>query len=87
MIINDIINCGFEAFASVAILNHCRVLNQQKKVSGTSVVSVVFFTAWGIWNMYYYPMLGQTFSAIAGGLVCLANFTYVMLLLKYRKNA
>ncbi len=86
MTFGDIVNALYEAGASIAVLNHCRVLSAQKKVHGMSIASVVFFTSWGFWNMYYYHSLGQTFSWAAGFLVCAANCYYVYLLLKYRNN-
>lgn len=86
MTVGDLINAVYEAGASLAVLNHCRVINLHKKVAGTSIASTVFFTSWGFWNMYYYHSLGQMFSWGAGFTVCAANCYYVYLLLKYRKN-
>lgn len=86
MTFGDLINAIYEGGASLAILNHCRVLNKQKQVHGTSIISIVFFTSWGFWNMYYYNSLGQTFSWAAGFAVCFVNCYYVYLLMKYRKN-
>ena len=82
--ISDLINCGFEAFASLAVYNHCRVIMRDKKVAGTSILSTAFFMAWGFWNMYYYPALGQNLSFFAGIGVCAMNCLYVYLLCKYR---
>lgn len=82
----DLINGGFEAFASVMVLNHCRVLAAEKIVRGVSVVSVTFFMLWGVWNLYYYPGLEQTWSFYGGVLVVLANLFHVSLLLLYRRQ-
>lgn len=84
MTFGDLINAFYEGGASLAVLNHCRILNAQKKVNGLSIASTVFFTSWGFWNMYYYNSLGQTFSWAAGFAVCFANCYYVSLLLKYK---
>jgi len=80
----DTINSAFEGFAAFAVANHCRVILKHKEVKGTSILSTAFFTAWGFWNMYYYPVLGQMFSFWAGCAVCAVNATYVYLLYKYR---
>lgn len=81
----DLINGAFEALAAVSILNHCRVLYKQKEVSGVSLLSTTFFFTWGIWNIYYYPSIGQTFSYLAGISVAVANALWIGLMVKYRK--
>lgn len=82
----DLINACFEFFAVFALANHCRVLYRQKQVRGVSIMSVVFFSAWGFWNLYYYPSLGQMFSFYAGVLLCLIHAIYIYLLIKYKNN-
>lgn len=69
--IADLINGSFEILGGLFILNHCRVVLKDKRVAGVSVVSVAFFTAWGFWNLYYYPSLNQWWS-FAGGCVVVA---------------
>jgi len=81
----DLINSLFEAFSSLFIFNHCRVLLKQKAVSGVSVLSVGFFAIWGVWNMFYYSHLNQILSFYFGMLVIVSNATYVILILRYRK--
>lgn len=83
---DDAINGGFEAFAAMMVLNHCRVLYQEKMVRGVSVLSAFFFMGWGVWNMYYYPTLSQTLSFYGGVLVTVANVVYVGMLVRYRRR-
>lgn len=80
----DIINGLFEAFGSVAVFLSCLRLIKDKQVKGISVMTVIFFTSWGFWNMFYYPSLGQMFSSLAAVSVCLMNSFWVFLLIKYR---
>ncbi len=82
----DIVNGLFELFASLFILDHCRHLYKDKVLSGVSWVSIVFFTAWGVWNLFYYPSLGQSFSFYAGILVVLSNLTWLGMIFYYRNN-
>ena len=82
----DLINGLFEIMAGLMILNNCRVLAKQKHVSGVSVISTAFFFLWGLWNLHYYPSLGQTYSYFAGMLIAVANLIWVVLMLKYRSN-
>lgn len=79
----DLINAAFEALAGLFILNHCRVLIRDKMVRGVSVISAGFFTAWGFWNLYFYPAVGQFWSFVGGIFVVLANAIYVAMLVYY----
>jgi len=80
---NDLINAFFEFGGAIAILNHCRVLYKDKAVNGISILSTVFFTAWGIWNIWYYPSLEQWWSFIGGLAITFANLLWVFLLVHY----
>ena len=82
----DMCNAAFELFGGVFVLNHCRVLFEAKIVKGISIVSTVFFTAWGVWNLYYYPSLGQWASFAGGVFICLTNLLWVAMLVYYRRN-
>lgn len=82
----DSINGLFELMAGFFILNHCRVLAKEKAVAGVSILSVAFFFLWGLWNIIYYPAIGQTFSFYAGLVVCAANLLWVSLLLRYKSK-
>ncbi len=83
----DLINASFEMSACLFVLNHCRVLMEHKETRGVSIVSMLFFTVWGFWNLVYYPALGQMFSMLGGVFVVLANAVYVMLMITYRRKA
>lgn len=85
MISADLINGLFEAFAGLFVLNHCRVLYAHKEARGVSLASIVFFTLWGIWNLYYYPALNQPLSFYGGLFVVAANALYVWMMVTYRR--
>ena len=80
----DMINGGFEALGTVFVLNHCRVLLKDRQVKGVSILSTVFFTGWGFWNLYFYPSLGQWWSFVGAALLVGANCLYVALLVVFR---
>lgn len=67
----DRVNASLEYFGVLFALHNCVVLVQDNgQVQGVSLAAIVFFTLWGVWNLYYYPSLGQHASAIASiGLV------------------
>ena len=81
--IQDLINGSFEFAAGMAVLHHCSVLQHDRQVRGLSIPAVFFFTAWGFWNIYYYPFLGQPLSFAGGIFVTIANCAYVGLLTYY----
>lgn len=81
--IQDIINGSFELLAGAALALHCAQLLRDREVKGVSLPAVLFFTVWGIWNMYYYPFLGQPWSFAGGVIVTLANTAYLALLVRF----
>ena len=81
----DVGNASFEIGASFAILLHCLKLFKDKKIQGVSIPATAFFTAWGFWNLYYYPSLEQTFSFVAGIGVVSTNFLWLGMMFYYRR--
>jgi len=51
----DIINGSFELFGGILYLLNIKALYISKKVEGISLLPTVFFTSWGLWNLFYYP--------------------------------
>jgi uncharacterized membrane protein YfcA len=83
-LIVDAINAAFELGGGIAIFAHCFALLRDREASGVSPVGVVFFTAWGYWNLFYYPQLEQWLSFFGGLLIVAGNTTWVVLLLRFR---
>ena len=75
----DLINGAFEFLGSVASWQNVYRLVKDKKVSGVSINAMIFFMAWGTWNLYYYPGLGQPISTIGAATMLLANTTWFVL--------
>jgi len=82
----DLINGILELLAGLFVLNHCRAVLKDKAVKGVSIISVIFFTTWGFWNLYYYPSLNQWISFYGGIAIVTANTIWVVLLLYYRNE-
>lgn len=49
-----------------------------------SIWHVTFYALWGGWNVFFYPFLGQWYSAVAGVAVLAANAVWVACLMRYR---
>lgn len=83
---NDIINAAFEFSGSLFVLNNCWTLYRDKLVRGVSLLTTLYFTSWGGWNVFYYPSLGQRWSFIAGMCICTANILWISLMLYYKRK-
>jgi hypothetical protein len=81
----DIINSIYEMLGGFFILLHCKLLFEHKKVFGVSVPAVIFFTSWGVFNLFYYNGLSQNYSLIGSLFTCSANIVYVVMLLHYKR--
>ena len=86
MQIPDLINGAFEAFGAFFVFNHCRVLRRDRCVRGVSLASTVSFTVWGLWNLYYYPHLGQLLSFCGSLGIVVANSVYIGMIVYYRRQ-
>jgi ABC-type transport system involved in cytochrome c biogenesis permease subunit len=84
----DIINCTFESMGGFFVLASIIKTYKDKKVRGIHWLTTLFFAAWGYWNLFYYPLLGQWASLFGGIFVTLANTVWVSMLVYYtRKEA
>ena len=79
----DMINGALEALSAGFVLWNVRRLLIDKMIAGISLVPVVFFDAWGFWNMYYYPSLDQWWSFAGGVLLVAANVWWTSLAFYY----
>jgi len=61
-------------------------LVHDKQVKGVSWVHASFFSVWGIWNLYYYPSLGQWNSFLGGIGIVTVNTIWVGLMIYYSRG-
>jgi hypothetical protein len=79
MINPDQINGGFEAIGAVLAWVNVYKLHKAKEIKGVFWPLTAFFSSWGIWNLYYYPALGQWLSFYGGLGLTLGNAVWVVL--------
>jgi uncharacterized membrane protein YfcA len=79
----DYVNGTFELCGGVFIALSVRQLLKDKMVRGVSWLAILFFTAWGYWNLFFYPHLDQWLSFAGGVGLALANTVYLALLVHY----
>lgn len=82
----DIINGAFETSGAFFIWLSIFRLWRDKRVAGISVLTIGFFFAWGLWNLFYYPHLEQWASTAGGILIVISNAIYVGMLLYYGRR-
>lgn len=83
----DLINGLFELFGGAFVALSCRQLYRDKQVKGISLWHPTFFTAWGAWNLLFYPAVGAWWSFLGGIGVMVVNSLWLGMLLYYRKRA
>jgi len=83
----DMINAAFEFGGFLAVVPSIMAVLRDKRVRGVSLLTPLFFTAWGFWNIIYYPHLDQIWSAWAAVLLSVTNALYLTLLFHYRNKA
>ena len=84
---NDTINALFEIVGAVMVARNCLTLYRHKAVRGISILSTAFFTGWGLWNIYYYPSLGQLLSSLAAVALTFFNLIWEFQMIYYRSKA
>lgn len=81
----DFINGAFELGGAVMLWQNVRRLRQDKIVRGVDWRPTLLFTAWGVWNLFYYPHLDQWWSFAGGCAIVLANAAWLGLLFRYAR--
>lgn len=79
----DLINGLFEGLGGLMIWLNVYRTYQAKVVKGVSILSTIFFTSWGYYNLYYYPHLNQWLSFIGGCSIVLGNTAWVISMIIY----
>lgn len=82
----DLLNATFEAVGAAFLAADCRALARDKCLRGVFWPGRVFFASWGLWNVVYYPAIGQWLSFTAGLLVLAVNAVWCALAWKYRSK-
>lgn len=83
----DAVNGFFEFGMAMAILPSVFKLLREREVRGFHWFHVAFPTAWGFWNLYYYPSLDQWASFWGGLAVVSVNCFYLALVFRFRARA
>lgn len=80
----DIGNALFEGLGAIFIWRSVRQLWRDREIKGVYWPAWIFYSAWGLWNLYYYPSLGQWYSFLAGVVLVSGNICWVALAVKFK---
>lgn len=86
MSIQDIVNGAFESIGGIMMLLNCYRIYKDKEVKGVNIFTTLFFTAWGYWNLYYYPSLNQWGSFVGALFIVIGNTIWVSLVFYYKRK-
>jgi hypothetical protein len=82
----DLANGLFEFLGGFALWQNVRKIRTDRQVRGINWQVTLFFTSWGLWNLFYYPHLGQWLSFLGGLNIVAANGFWLFYAFRYRKN-
>ena len=80
----DLINGLFEFFGGTLILLNIVQLYKHKTIQGVHWLPTLFFTSWGLWNLYFYPSLDQWYSFIGGLWIVVTNSIWLIQIIYYK---
>jgi hypothetical protein len=80
----DLVNGIFELGGTLVVAMSCHRLYRDKQVKGVSFSHAAFFTAWGYWNLVFYPWAGAWWSFFGGIGVVFFNSLWIGMMLYYR---
>lgn len=73
----DLINGTFEAGGALVNLLNVQAILRDKVVKGINPYVYVWFSSWGIFNLYYYPHLNQWLSFYGGAAIVTVNLSWL----------
>lgn len=79
----DHINGLFELFGAILLLLDVIRLRRDRRVLGVHWGARAFFTTWGLWNLYYYPAIGQMWSLVGAAALVMVNAIWLVQLGMY----
>lgn len=83
----DAMNAIFEFGGALAVLPSILSILKSKQSQGIAVSTALFFTSWGLWNLFYYPFLDQPLSTLGAMVLSAVNIVWLFLILKYKGNS
>lgn len=78
----DLINGGFELIGAIFTWRNAWQLRNDREIKGVYWPTTLFFAAWGVWNLFYYPALQQWASFVGGVALVAGNLAWVAMAIR-----
>lgn len=82
----DLVNGLFELIGAMLILLNVCQLYIDKEIKGITLFPVIFFTSWGVWNLWFYPSVDCWYSFTGGVAMVLANALWLGMAVYYGRK-
>ena len=82
----DIINGSFEFVGACILWLNVIAIRRDKQLIGYNAKTTMFFSAWGAWNLLYYPSLDQWFSFVGGIAIFAVNSIWLFYVYYYKAH-
>jgi len=83
---SDQVNGAFEVVGGLMLVANVLRLHRDKETKGVGAFPTAFFTSWGLWNCWFYPHNGLTYSFLGGVFLAGVNFVWLCQMVYYRKT-
>ena len=83
----DQTNACFELMGAAFMIPSLIKAYKEKVIQGVSILTPIFFSCWGIFNVFYYPSIFQFYSGMAAIMLFSINLIWLYQVIVYsRKN-
>lgn len=83
----DHVNGIFELGGAMVLWSNVRQIRIHKVVTGFDPKTTMFFSVWGLWNLFYYSNLDQWMSFYGGVAITMVNLIWLIHVYYYRRKA
>jgi hypothetical protein len=83
----DLTQAAFEAGSACFQVMNVRAIRKHKTVKGVHWTPTAFFTAWGIYNLWFYAVIGLPLAWWAGLGITLVNMVWLGHAIYYSRRA
>lgn len=84
---SDIVNGVFELLGAICVWANVGSYAKDRAVKGVFWPATAFYSVWGLWNIVYYPALGQWFSFWGGVAIVSGNLFWIAWVLWDKYNS
>lgn len=80
----DLVNASIELVGALFTWRNAWQLGIDREIRGVYWPTSLFFAVWGLWNLYYYPVLDQWASFSAGLVLVAGNIAWVAMAIRLK---